>query len=54
MTDLEDAVARERAACVMHLRLCEALDRGEPVSGLARHAYAAWVAAKSRLVEDEA
>ena len=49
MTDLEDAEAREHAAAIMRLRLCEALDRGEPVAGLAAHAHAEWVQAKTDL-----
>jgi len=49
MTDLEDAEAREHAAAVMHLRLREAFDRGEPVSGLAEHAHREWMQAKRDL-----
>lgn len=49
MTDLEDAEAREHAAAIMHLRLCEAFDRGEPVAGLAQHAHAEWMQAKRDL-----
>jgi len=49
VTDLEDAEAREHAAAIMHLRLCEAFDRGEPVAGLAQHAHAEWMQAKRDL-----
>jgi hypothetical protein len=49
VTDLDDAVAREHAASVMHLRLCEAFDRGEPVGCLAQHAHTEWVSAKRHL-----
>ena len=49
MTDLEDAIAREHAADVMHLRLCEAFDRGEQVAGLAQHAHLEWMRAKDHL-----
>jgi hypothetical protein len=51
MTDLEDAESREHAAAVMHLRLCEAFDRGEPVGGLAEHAHAEWMQAKHHLAD---
>ena len=49
MTDLEDAEAREAAAAIMHFRLCEALDRGEPVACLLQHAWSEWQATKRDL-----
>ena len=49
MTDLEDAEAREHAAAVMHFRLEQAFDRGEPVACLMQHAYAEWRAAERDL-----
>jgi hypothetical protein len=49
VTDLEDAVAREHSAGVMHTQLLEALDRGEPVGCLAQHAHTEWVQAKNHL-----
>lgn len=49
MTDLEDAVARERSARIMHGQLCEARDRGESIDWLIRGAHTDWVAAREHL-----
>lgn len=50
MTDLEDAVARERSARIMHGQLCEARDRGESIDWLIKGAHTDWVAARENML----